>query len=49
MMGSSMLKHDGFYGNKKVKAQTDGWRLTMKELQTAVIKAGGWAWAWFLP
>jgi len=31
------------------KAQTDGWVQTMQELQTAVIAAGGWSWAWFLP
>ena len=29
-----------------VKAQTDGWVQTMKELQAAVIAAGGWSWAW---
>ena len=29
-----------------VKVQTDGWVQTMKELQAAVIAAGGWSWAW---
>jgi hypothetical protein len=32
-----------------VKAQTSGWRKTMQDLQAAVLKAGGWSWAWFLP
>ena len=32
-----------------VRAQTEGWRETMRQLQAAVLKAGGWSWAWFLP
>ena len=32
-----------------VKAQTDGWVQTMRELQAAVIAAGGWSWAWYTP
>ena len=33
----------------QVRAQTAGWVQTMQEVQAAVIKAGGWSWAWFLP
>ena len=33
----------------QVEAQTLGWRQTMQELQDAVLEAGGWSWAWFLP
>ena len=33
----------------EVQAQTDGWKETMRQVQAAVLKAGGWSWAWFLP
>ncbi len=32
-----------------VRVQTEGWVQTMKELQAAVIAAGGWSWAWSAP
>lgn len=31
-----------------VNAQTQAWEGTMQAVQDAVIKAGGWSWAWFL-
>ena len=32
-----------------VNAQTAAWEGTMQAVQDAVIEAGGWSWAWFLP
>lgn len=36
------------FSQEDVNAQVDGWRETMLAVQDAVIKAGGWSWAWFL-
>jgi len=45
---SSCINDMGFT-QQDVNEQTDGWKLTMLAVQQAVIKAGGWSWAWFLP
>jgi hypothetical protein len=37
------------FDQAQVQAQTEGWQRTMQEVQDAVLAAGGWSWAWFLP